>query len=275
MPDDAVTIPEAPAFTPFVPDWDVSDPDICQSTYFGAEHGPRPTPEWVITDDAAHQIERGILKTGKEADVHLVERRLGPRHNLLAAKRYRSAAHRQFRDDSRYRRARPTGNRRTDLAIAQGSRAGVAFRADQWVGNEFAVLGRLWAAGVSVPYPVQRDGSELMIEYLGDDDGAAPRLVHAPLVVGQAADLFAQAVANVRLCAAQGIVHGDLSPYNMLVWDGRLYLIDFPQAVDPIVHPDGLRLLERDIANLCQWGRRHGVACDPGELCAEVMAVIF
>ena len=61
----------------------------------------------------------------------------------------------------------------------------------------------------------------------------------------------------------------------MLVWDGRLFLIDFPQAVDPIAHPEGLRLLQRDVTNLCDWGRRHGVACDPGELCAEVMAVIF
>ncbi len=263
------------SFIPFVPDWDESDPDICQSTYFSADHGPGPLPDWVITDDAAHQIERGILKTGKEADVHLVERRLGDRRNLLAAKRYRSLARRQFRDDSHYRQTRRTGNRRTDLAVAQGTQAGLAFRADQWVANEFDVLGRLWSAGVSVPYPVQRRDSELLIEYLGDDDHAAPRLVHAQLTQAQAADLFAQAVANLRLCAAHGIVHGDLSPYNMLVWDERLFFIDFPQAVDPVAHPEGFRLLERDITNLCQWGRRQGVPCDPGELCAEVMAVVF
>ena len=273
MPDESVLDPHSPTFIPFVPDWDESDPDISQSTYFGAEHGPQPPPEWVITEDAAHQIERGVLKTGKEADVHLVERRLGEQRNLLAAKRYRSAVHRQFRDDSHYRGR--TGNRRTDLAINKGTRAGMGFRAEQWVANEFDVLGRLWSAGVSVPYPVQRSGSELMVEYLGDDDGAAPRLVHARLADGQAPDLFAQAVVALRLCAAHGVVHGDLSPYNMLVWDGRLFLIDFPQAVDPIAHPEGLRLLQRDVTNLCDWGRRHGVACDPGELCAEVMAVIF
>ena len=262
-------------FVPFVPDWDESDPDISQSTYFDAEHGPQPPPDWVITDDAAHQIERGMLKTGKEADVHLVERRLGDRRNLLAAKRYRSLATRQFRDDSRYRQGRRTGNRRTDLAMERGTRAGMVFRADQWVANEFDVLGRLWSAGVAVPYPVQRLGHELLIEYLGDDEFAAPRLVHARLGVGQAADLFAQAVSALRLCAALGVVHGDLSPYNMLVWDGRLYLIDFPQAVDPIAHPDGLRLLERDVTNLCEWGRRHAVACDPAEVFAEVMAMAF
>ena len=275
MPNDSVIDPEFPPFSPFVPDWDESDPDIIQSTYFGAEHGPKPTPDWVITEDAAHQIERGILKTGKEADVHLLERRLGGRRNLLAAKRYRPRARRQFRDDSSYRRPRRTGNRRTDLAMEKGTAAGLVFRADQWVDNEFNVLGRLWSAGVPVPYPVQREGSEILLEYLGDDDGAAPRLVHAALSVGQAADLFAQAVGNLRRCAALGIVHGDLSPYNMLVWQDRLFLIDFPQSVDPVGHPDGLRLLERDVANVCQWARRYGVVCDPGELCAEVMGEVF
>jgi len=275
VPDESAIDSDPPTFTPFVPDWDESDPDISQSTYFGADHGPEPAPSWVITEDAAHQIERGILKTGKEADVHLLERRLGARRNLLAAKRYRSLDRRQFTDDSRYRQGRRTGNRRTDLAIDQGSRVGRAFRAQQWVATEFAVLGRLWSAGVSVPYPVQRSGREILLEYLGDDDGAAPRLVHAPLVPGQAANLFGQAVANLGLCVAHGVVHGDLSPYNMLVWDGRLFLIDFPQAVDPVAHPKGFGLLERDVANLCQWGRRQGLDCDPGEVFAEIIARIF
>jgi RIO kinase 1 len=118
---------------------------------------------------------------------------------------------------------------------------------------------------------VQRLGKEILSEYLGDDEFAAPRLVHARLATGQAEDLFAQAVTNVRLCATQGVVHGDLSPYNMLVWADRLVLIDFPQAVDPIANPDGLRLLERDVANLCQWAQRHGVVCDAGQVFAEVI----
>jgi RIO kinase 1 len=245
------------------------------SSYRDAYVGPQPVPTWVITEDAAQQIERGVLKTGKEADVHLVERRLGDRLNLLAAKRYRAAERRQFRDDSRYRQARRTGNRRTDLAIDKGTRAGVAFRAEQWAANEFDVLGRLWSAGVAVPYPVQRIGSELMVEYLGDDDGAAPRLVQVMPAEEQTADLFAQAIVNIRLCARRGVVHGDLSPYNMLVWAGRLFLIDFPQAVDPVTHPDGFTLLERDVTNVCRWAQRHGVACDAGEVFAEVVAEVF
>ena len=190
-------------------------------------------PGWVITEDAAHQIERGVLKTGKEASVHLLERHLGDRRNLLAAKRYRALAGGQFRDDGRYRQSRRTGNRRTDLAMEKGTHAGLAFRADQWVATEFAVLGRLWSAGVPVPYPVQHSGSELLLEYFGDDDGAAPRLVHAIVAAHQAADLFTQAVSALRRCAALATVHGDLSPYNMLVWDGRLVLIDFRRPSIP------------------------------------------
>ena len=114
-----------------------------------------------------------------------------------------------------------------------------------------------------------------MVEYLGDDDGAAPRLVQVSPTADQAADLFAQAVANIRLCAQRGVVHGDLSPYNMLVWDDRLFLIDFPQAVDPVTHPDGFSLLERDVKNVCQWAHRHGVACEAGEVFAEVVAEVF
>jgi serine/threonine-protein kinase RIO1 len=189
-----------------------------------------------------------------------VERRLGDRRNLLAAKRYRAAERRQFQDDSRT--ARPGGRATaapTTPSTRDPGRRGVPGR-EQWVANEFAVLGRLWSAGVAVPYPVQRIDSELMVEYLGDDDGAAPRLVQVRPDADQAADLFAQAVANIRLCARRGVVHGDLSPYNMLVWAGRLFLIDFPQAVDPVTHPDGFTLLERDVINVCQWAKLHGVA---------------
>ncbi len=151
----------------------------------------------------------------------------------------------------------------------------MAFRAEQWGANEFDVLGRLWSAGVAVPYPVQRIDSELMVEYLGDEEGAAPRLVQLAPAEDEAAELFAQAVANIRLCARWGVVHGDLSPYNMLVWAGRVFLIDFPQAVDPVTHPDGFTLLERDVRNVCQWAQRHGVACDVGQVYGEVMVEVF
>lgn len=264
-----------PTMRPPRVNWDDDEVDPEASTYLAAEHGPEPVPGWVITEDAARQYERGILKTGKEAEVHVVERRLDDRVNLLAAKRYRSLGERMFRNDARYRTARRTGSRRVDLAMARGTRAGMAFRAEQWVETEFATLSRLWKGGVAVPYPVQRLGHEIMVELIGDEEGAAPRLVSSRPNPADARQLFSQLVQNLLAMARLGVVHGDLSPYNLLVWEGRLVLIDFPQAVDPLLNPEGLELLERDIRNCCAWFTRRGVDVDPGRLLSEVAAEIF
>ncbi len=271
--------PDHDAFQPTArtvrPDWDddVHDPE--QSTYTTATPGPEPVPDWVITEDAARQYERGIIKTGKEADVHLVERVLGDRSNVLAAKRYRDLDERAFRNDAKIRRR--TGDRRADLAIAQGTRAGLTFRAQAWLETEFDALARLWEAGCAVPYPVQKLGIEVMMEYLGDDDEAAPRLINA--VVGrsrvQRADLFAQLRESLRIMTSVGLVHGDLSPYNLLVWHDRLYVIDLPQAVDPILEPVGLALLQRDVENLCKWFRSKGVKdADATDVLRELLGLL-
>jgi RIO kinase 1 len=251
--------------------WDDDVPDPEASTYFSAEHGPSPVPDWVITEDAARQFDLGILKTGKEAEVHLVERRLGDRTNLLAAKRYKAFEDRMFRNDARYRQGRRTGSTRTDKAIAAGSRTGMMFRARQWVETEFEVLGRLWALGTAVPSPVQRLGRELMLEYLGDESGAAPRLVNVHAGRHQLVDLYGQLIDLLDDLMRAGVVHGDLSPYNLLVWRDRLYAIDFPQAVDPILNPEGISLLERDVINTTSWFAKQGIDTDPSELLGRLI----
>lgn len=251
--------------------WDDDVEDYEASTYPSSEHGPQPVPAWVITDGDARQHERGLLKTGKEADVFLVERRLGERVNLLAAKRYRSFEDRMFKNDARYRQGRRNGESRVDRAMARGSRAGMAFRARQWVETEFETLGRLWAAGVSVPYPVQRLGPEVMVEYVGSEETAAPRLIQFRGPASELRDLYQQLLDNMRLMAEQGVVHGDPSPYNILVWEGRLVLIDFPQAVDPFLNSEGMSLLERDVLGTCSWFEKRGVPTDPSALVAELV----
>ena len=233
-----------------------------QSNYFFADHGPEPTPDWVITDDAAVQFERGILKTGKEADVHLVERTLGDRVNLLAAKRYRSFEHRDFENDAPYRERLRTGNRRVDLAIAKGSKQGRQFRAQVWADHEFAVLGKLWTYGMPVPYPVQQRGTELMLEYIGDEEAPAPRLTDFRADRGVLEELCRQALGALQDLADLRIVHADLSPYNVLVWEERLIFIDFPQAVHG-QDPDGAAFFRRDVTTLLGWFARRGVAVDP------------
>jgi RIO kinase 1 len=260
---------------PVRPHWDDEDDDPLASTYLFAEHGPDPVPEWVITEDAARQYELGLLKTGKEAEVFLVERELGGRRQLLAAKRYRKPAERTFRDDTRYRSGRKTGDRRIDLAVAKGTQRGMEFRGYLWAGTEFQTLGRLWSAGVSVPYPVQRMGTELMLEFVGDVDQMAPRLSDAHVERSLLTELCESAVDQLHVMTHEGVVHGDLSPYNVLVWNDALVFIDFPQAVDPQVGPDSLALLQRDVTNLVGWFARKGVAIDPETVFRELLTEVF
>ncbi len=249
--------------------------DPFANTYLDAEHGPDPVPEWVITEDAARQYELGLLKTGKEAEVFLVERELGDRRQLLAAKRYRKPAERTFRDDARYRAGRKTGDRRIDLAVAKGTLRGIEFRAYLWAGTEFETLGRLWSVGVSVPYPVQRAGTEVMLEYIGDEDQMAPRLSDARVPRPRLAALCDSAVDQLHVITHAGVVHGDLSPYNVLMWNDALVFIDFPQAVDPQEGPDALALLQRDVTNLIGWFARKGVDVDPDAVYRDLMPEVF
>jgi RIO kinase 1 len=260
---------------PARPRWDDEDDDPFANTYLRAEHGPDPVPEWVITEDAARQYELGLLKTGKEAEVFLVERELGDRRQLLAAKRYRKPADRTFRDDARYRSGRKTGDRRIDLAVAKGTQRGTEFRSYLWAGTEFATLGRLWSAGVSVPYPVQHMGTEVMLEFIGDEDQMAPRLSDAHVDRSRLAALCESAVDQLHVITHVGVVHGDLSPYNVLVWNDALVFIDFPQAVDPQVGGDALALLQRDVTNLVGWFARKGVDVDPDEVYRDLMPEVF
>jgi RIO kinase 1 len=254
--------------------WD-DDVDPEESTYPSATPGPSPVPSWVITAGAARQRDHGKLKGGKEAEVFLIERTHGSARNLLAAKRYRDYDDRDFRDDARYRAARRTGESRIDRAIAKGTRRGMRFRGALWAANEWDVLSRLWSAGVAVPYPVQTLGTEIMLEFVGDDRSAAPRLADTRGDRGLLRDLHAQLVDALFAMVGAGVVHADLSPYNVLVWDGRAVLIDFPQAVHPQDGPDALALLERDVTNLVGWFQRKGVDTDTNALYTRLVAEAF
>lgn len=257
--------------------WDDDHDDPDATTYPAADHGPEPVPDWVLTSGDATQVELGLLKTGKEADVHLVERRLGTQVNVLAAKRYRKFEDRLFRNDVRYRAGRRTGESRLDKAVAEGNRAGMAFRARLWLTTEFDTLCRLWSAGVPVPYPVQKLGNEVMVELIGTPEQAAPRLVHARLGRDELHEAWAQLVAAMHAMVRSGVVHGDLSPYNIL-WDldrERAVIIDFPQSVDPIAHPEGLALLQRDASNVATWFGKRGVGADADVLFHELLDEVF
>ena len=233
------------------------------STWDGALHGPRPRPPWMITDHAAVDTELGVLKTGKEADVHVVERSVPGtgRSVLLAAKRYRGAEHRMFHRDAGYVEGRRVRRSRETRAMARRTEFGRDLLAGQWAAAEFAALAQLWADGVAVPYPVSLDGSELLLEFVGSAAGAAaPRLAQLRPEPEQLTDLWHQLVEALTGLARQGLTHGDLSAFNLLVHEGRLVVIDLPQVVDVVGNPQGPAYLARDVTRIADWFAARGLS---------------
>jgi RIO kinase 1 len=136
--------------------------------------------------------------------------------------------------------------------------------AQQWAVVEFAALRELWSAGAPVPYPVQRIGTELLLEFIGDADGtAAPRLVQLRPDPDELAELWRQLTDALVVLARRGYTHGDLSAYNLLVHGGELLLIDLPQLVDVITNPQGRQFLRRDVHAVSAWFAARGL---PGDL---------
>jgi RIO kinase 1 len=252
--------------------WDQSIP---------TERGPKPYPDWLVTELAAVDTELGILKTGKEADVFLLRRGVPQtrRSCLLAAKRYRSAEHRMFHRDSGYLEGRRTRESRVNRAMASRSAFGRQAIAGQWAAAEFSALARLYAAGVPVPYPAQILDTELLLEFIGSADGiAAPRLAETRPDPAELAGQWDQLVQALVTLARDGLAHGDLSAYNLLVHDGRIVMIDLPQVVDVIANPRGAFFLSRDAENVGRWFAGHGltgVRPEPRDLgallCREAM----
>ncbi|HYZ36008.1 MAG TPA: RIO1 family regulatory kinase/ATPase [Pseudonocardiaceae bacterium] len=226
------------------------------STWDLGQHGPAPYPDWLVTDLAAVDTELGVLKTGKEADVHLVQRAVPgtSRSCLLAAKRYRDAEHRMFHRDAAYLEGRRVRRSRETRAMARRTAFGRGLLAGQWAAAEFSALGRLWGVGAPVPYPVQLHGTELLLEYLDEPGGqAAPRLAQLRPGPTQLRALWNQLVEALLILIGEGLAHGDLSPFNLLVHRGRLVLIDLPQVVDIVSNPQGREFLARDVQIVTDW----------------------
>lgn len=257
------------------------DADRRWSTWPDVERGargPQPRPDWVVTESAAIDTELGVLKTGKEADVLLLERAVPgdpSRSVVMAAKRYRDDHHRSFHRSAVYVEGRRVRNTRDTRAMAKRTAHGRAVAAGQWASAEFAALSLAWSAGVPVPYPVQVDGSELLLELVEVDGHAAPRLAQTRPPRSLLEEYYEQLRGAMAGLAALGLAHGDLSPYNVLAAGGRLVIIDMPQVVDVVGNPLGTDFLLRDCANVCAWFRRHGLVVDEQDLLADLLSYVY
>lgn len=242
--------------------------------------GPTPWPDWLVTSSAAVDTDLGVMKTGKEADVFLLERAVpdDPGQScLLAAKRYRDSSHRLFHRDSGYTEGRRVRSSTATRALSDPkSSYGRSLQAGLWVSAEWNSLKHLFTAGVPVPYPVQLEGTEILMEFIADGEAAAPRLQQLRPAPSELAALFEQLLVAMRTITSLGVVHGDLSPYNILVEqasapDPRLVIIDVPQLVDLASNPNAVDFLHRDCTNMAAWFTAKGHPVDPGELLADLL----
>ena len=265
-------------------DWNVLDDSLTGnqrwSTWPDLEklmRGPAPYPEFVIEDAAAIDTDLGVLKTGKEANVFLVERATAARSVLLAAKRYRSPELRTFHRSSTYTEGRSVRRSRDARAINKSSSSsyGREVEAARWADAEWTHLCVAYEHGAPVPYPVQICGTEIMMEFIedpGHPGAAAPRLQQVHPERGLLESYWEQLVDAMATFARMGFAHGDLSAYNLLAAGERLVVIDLPQLVDLAGNLQGPDLLARDCRNVCAWFISRGLEADAGRLLRTLLA---
>jgi RIO kinase 1 len=251
------------------------------STWLSVEplsRGPEPHPDWLVTSQGAIDTDLGILKTGKEADVFLLERAdpLEPERGVvMAAKRYRSPEHSTFHRSAAYTEGRSMKRSRDERALKRKSTFGRLVAAGEWAISEWGALNRLHGLGLPVPYPVQIDGTEILMEWITYDGETAPRLAQTRPDAGLLQSYYDQVRDALATMVQAGVVHGDLSAYNILAAGPRLVIIDLPQIVDLVGNLNGMDFLMRDCTNICGWFRGRGLDVDEHELFGELMAHAF
>ena len=215
------------------------------------------------------------VKGGKEANVYCCRAHPKTGMDLIAAKVYRPRIHRTLRNDAIYKEGRLmlddegkgiTRNERTKRAIAKKTDFGKETITFAWIEHENATMQKLHAAGADVPRPIAHEGNAILMAYYGDINQPAPTLNGVDIERHQAAAMFDRLMWHVELMLAHNCVHGDLSPYNVLYWEGKAVVIDFPQAVVALKNPHARRLLQRDIDRLAQYFARYGVEKDTAAL---------
>jgi RIO kinase 1 len=222
------------------------------------------------------------VRGGKEANVYCCAAHPSTGMKLIAAKVYRPAMFRNLRNDALYREGRlvlnehgkPVHTRREALAIQKNTRFGQELRHVSWLETEFQTMQRLYEAGVDVPRPIAHNNNVILMEYIGEEKSPAPTLNQVQLNRSEANNIFERLMQNLELMLACQRIHADFSAYNILYWEGKFKIIDFPQAVDPQINPQASALFERDVERLCQYFERYGVHHNPFDLASKMWSRI-
>lgn len=198
-----------------------------------------------LIDDVLYQ-----LMSGKEATVYVV--RCG--EEIRCAKVYKEAMKRSFKKAAQYQEGRKVRNTRRARAMEKGSSFGRKQQEDAWQNTEVDALFKLAKAGVRVPEPYGCYDGVLLMELVTDDEGnVAPRLGDVTMSAEQAIEDHALVMVYVMRMLCAGLVHGDLSEFNVLVDDYGPVIIDLPQVVDAAANNNAFSMLQRDVRNMTEY----------------------
>lgn len=219
-----------------------------------------------------------LIKGGKEASVYLCAAKPDLQVTFLAAKVYRPRRFRNLKNDHIYREGRENldenGNVITNSgmlhAIRKRSDYGLQLTHTAWIEYEYRTLQILHQAGADVPAPYTRGNNAILMSYIGDEDLPAPVLQEVRLSQAEARRRYERRLHNVEILLDHNLIHGDLSAYAILYWEGNITLIDFPQVLNPDQNVNAYWIFERDINRLCEYFTTYNIRPNPHRLAASL-----
>ncbi len=216
-----------------------------------------------------------IIKSGKEAEIYLTVRHKEDRDIYVVGKVHLDKVHRNFKNEHMYRAGWQMVGKANQRAIDRMTKYGQKYIQNRWVMEEWNAMRTLWKAGASVPTPVTLNDNVILMTLIGTHDNPAPKLSEIELTEEGWLDAFNQVMDNVTIMTKNFLVHGDLSPFNILYWEDKVWIIDFPQTVDIEKNTNGTDLLYRDLKNVCDFFARKGVVRDPETLFKELLGMEY
>ncbi len=240
--------------------------------------------QWVIDsvgpfyrDEIISDVTR-LVKGGKEANVYACTAHPSSGMTLIAAKLYRPRMLRHLKNDAIYKAGRQLRDeagkqmkgRRVKLALRKKTSFGKKVDIQWWIGNEYRTQTALFEAGADVPKPIAHQGNAILMAYIGDAYGPAPTLNEVRLPDEEVRPLCRRVLDNIYLMLNNHLIHGDLSAYNILYWEGAITLIDFPQMVEARINPHAFKLLLRDVTRVCDYFNSYGLKLNPQRITRDL-----
>ena len=210
------------------------------------------------------------IKSGKEATVWCCKAQPHVGVKLLAVKVYRPLKSRGFRNDAIYQEGRYIGDTRLRRAYRKKTKAGRSTQFGMWVSAEFETMSLLYDSGAHIPKPYNLTSNAIIMEYLGKEETPAPTLNHIRLSNEEAKIFFDFILEEIELWLSVGRIHADLSPFNILYWNGEFKVIDFPQSIDPEFNANAFSLLERDINNIVTYLSKFDLSASSVEIACDM-----